>query len=47
MRTGNQKFDWIIVDINGTMTNRSKVWHHSLKIKKKLLSQNKNNIKFN
>jgi len=25
MRTGNQKFDWIIVDINGTMANRSKV----------------------
>ena len=25
MRTGNQKFDWIIVDINGIMANRSKV----------------------
>ncbi len=26
MRTGNVNFNWVVIDINGIMSNRGKVW---------------------
>lgn len=31
MRTGNSNFNWVVIDINGIMANRGKVWDSNIK----------------